>query len=267
MDRWLGESRTYDIILDPVDIRIHLGIGGVGQIMSDGLHLDDSGLHENPARDLLPKLSVRGSHILLRLRRLDLHIEEGVREHVGAAGNDDPRIVPRLHGRDILHLSSSGPRILRVREVLLGVVGVGSSASREHGEQQRAVTEAMSRATEGDELPFLAGEVVLRRRQQGRARDQDHIVFARVRGRDRVVAAVVECEEVARRQVDVELAGKLTRLLWRPRRRGEEEDVAVLVDEFDELLRGERGAVAWWEEGRVSQVESMGKTKKEGRKV
>jgi len=75
---------------------------------------------------------------------------------------------------------------------------------------------------------------------------------------------VVEREEVARRQVDVELAGELTRLLRRARRRGEEEDVAVLVDEFDELLRGERGAVAWWEEGRVSRVESMEKNKEGG---
>jgi len=89
-------------------------------------------------------------------------------------------------------------------------------------------------------------------------------VFARVRSGERVVAAVVEREEVARRQVDVELAGELTRLLRRARRRGEEEDVAVLVDEFDELLRGERGAVAWWEEGRVSRVESMEKNKEGG---
>ena len=89
-------------------------------------------------------------------------------------------------------------------------------------------------------------------------------MFARVRSGERVVAAVVEREEVARRQVDVELAGELTRLLRRARRRGEEEDVAVLVDEFDELLRGERGAVAWWEEGRVSRVESMEKNKEGG---
>jgi hypothetical protein len=60
---------------------------------------------------------------------------------------------------------------------------------------------------------------------------------------DLVVVEVVDGKEVARREVNVELLRELAGLLRRAAGRGEEENIAILVEELGKELRGEVGAV------------------------
>jgi acetylornithine/succinyldiaminopimelate/putrescine aminotransferase len=103
-----------------------------------------------------------------------------------------------------MHLTTRHPRVLGVGKVLLGVVSVGGTRSRQDREDEGTVSEHVASTTEGDNLALFSGEVVLRVVGLSRTGDKNHIVFFTLR--KGVVVEVVNSKEIARWKIDLEFA-------------------------------------------------------------
>lgn len=244
MAQFAEETRrvTYHIILDPVHARVNLGIGLVGEIMPDRDRLHHSNLLKRPLGQLLCKIPVRDGNLVALWRRRR-HGKELVRKHFRTSRNRDPRIIPSLQRRDILHLCTSRPRIIRRTILLLRIIGVRSPAAAENRKQERAVSNGVACAPEGNQLARDAGKVVLRVFGLGRAGNEDDIVL--LRAGHRVIVEVVDGSVVARRKVNIELGGEIADGVGCARGRCEEQNVAILVDEFDNVLRRQSIAITY----------------------
>lgn len=236
---------TYGLVLDPVDLRVQslgrdLAIGS--QVVLNLLNLEDTSLLERPSSQLLGELAVH-SRVLLAAGGLDRSREPFVLQSLNGAEDSEASRVASLHSRDNVQLGTSRLDILGRGHLLLRVVRVGSGRGTQDGCNESAFTAESLGSHTGEGKNSLAIEEGLDiGTERSRSLEEEDVVL--LGGRYGVVVEMVnDNSRAVVRKVDINLEeegadGARGRGLARQR----EEDVAVLVQEFEDVLRGQVGA-------------------------
>lgn len=236
---------TYGLVLDPVNLGVqslggNLAIGG--QVVLNILNLEDTGLLERPSSQLLGELAVDGGG-LLAAGGLDRSREPLVLQRLNGAENSEAGGVASLHGRNHIQLGTSRLDILGRRHLLLRVVSVGGGrGSQDRCNESTVTAEGLRRHTGEGEDSLAIEEGLDVGAQRSRSLEEKDIVL--LGGRDSVVVEVVNDDSRAViRKVDINLKEEGADGAGGGGLAGEgEEDVAVLVQEFEDVLRSQVGA-------------------------
>lgn len=236
---------THGFVLNTVDLgvyvfRSHLTISG--QVVLNFSNLQNTSLFESPASQLLSKLSVNGRN-LLSVGSLDRAREPLVLEGFHRAQNNEAGRVESLNGRDHIQLRAGGFNVVGRRHLLLGVVRVSGGRSSQDGRNQLAVATQNLGGDMRESENTLAIEEGLDIGTQGTgALEQEDVVL--LSGRDCVVIEVVNDNSGAVvRKVDIDFEEEGADGARGRGLAGEgEDDVAILVHEVQDVLRGQVGA-------------------------
>lgn len=239
---------TYSLVLDTVDLRvdiIHRNLAVSSEMVLDLANLQDTSFLEGPCSQLLSKLAV-GSGGLLAAGSLDSRREPLVLQSLDGAKDGEASRVAGLHSRNNIQLGSSRLNIIGRWDFLLWVIGVGGLRSAKDGRDQRAsVTQGLGSNTGKGEDTVAIEQGLDVRTQWSRTVEEEHIVL--LGSRDGIVVEVVDNNGgTVIRQVDIDFekegadgagSGGLAR--------EGKDDVAVLVQEVQDVFRGKVGAEAY----------------------
>lgn len=236
---------AYGLVLDAVDLGVQILRGNLAlgsQVMLDLLNLEDTSLLEGPSSQLLGELAVDGRS-LLAAGSLDRSREPLVLQCLNRAENSEAGRVASLHGRNHIQLGTCRLNIFGRGHLLLRVVSVGSGRGSQNRCNESAITAEDLGGHTGQGKDALTIEEGLDvGAQRSWALEEEDVVL--LGGRDSVVVEVVNNDSRAvARQVDIDLEEEGADGAGGGGLAGEgEEDVAVLVQEFQDVLGGQVGA-------------------------
>lgn len=233
-----GQSvSTYNIVLDPVDLRIRVSNNSsilVTQVMFDLSNLEHPGLLERPSSKLLGELPVDSRRLFSIIRPLDSRIEPFIFQALHRTQDSETSRIPRLHGRDQCQLRARCEWVLH-RTRLLRVVAVGGLRSSQNRCEEGTGTSKRLWCCSWNCQNTVAREEGLGIWSQGaRPLEEEDIVFLG-RGKSVIVEVVNDDRRPIGGQMDVQLEEEGTKGAGRRRLAGEgEEDVPLLVKEVED---------------------------------